>query len=179
MVVRFCGLEYECKKAVKEGNKVTLYMENGGTAEFFGITENAMSVFQFEGGNWYEKPLEDVKTEKIKKSKTDLAAYLEAHPLQWTDGNYYSITEEKQNQLTRVFAVYEIDTALGKQAKLEWNDTGERCREWDKAELSMLASAINERVRPLVKYQQDVEVAIRNASALEELDGIVVDYDTV
>lgn len=119
------------------------------------------------------------KTARIVQTKTDLAAYLEAHPLQWTDGNYYSITEEKQNQLTRVFAVYEINTALGKPAKLEWNDTGERCREWDKAELSMLASAINERVRQLVKYQQDMEVAIRNASTLEELEGIVVDYDMV
>lgn len=44
--------------------------------------------------------LSAAKAARIQQSKTALEDYLEAHPLQWTDGEYYSITEKKQNQLT-------------------------------------------------------------------------------
>lgn len=131
------------------------------------------------GNEYVPTASDESKMDRILQSKSDLNTYLMEHPLLWTDGNYYSITEEKQNQLTRVFAVYEIDLALGKEAKLEWNDTGERCREWSKEELSMLASAINERVRPLVKYQQDKEIEMKNAVTQAELDAIEVNYDEV
>lgn len=130
-----------------------------------------------EIGKSYFPP--EIKEQKILQSKTDLQTYLAKHPLQWTDGNYYTITEQKQNQLTRAFAVYEIDTALGLNPVLEWNDTDEKCREWSKEELSLLASSINQRVRPLVKYQQAKEVEIRNAQTLEELNAITVNYDEV
>ena len=40
------------------------------------------------------------KLERIAESKQQLADYLLAHPLQWTDGQYYAITAEKQQQLT-------------------------------------------------------------------------------
>ena len=53
------------------------------------------------------------------------------------------------------------------------------CREWTLQDLSALAFAIDARVTALVSYQQTQEVAMRNAASREELDAIVVDYDSV
>ena len=118
--------------------------------------------------------LPGLKAQQIAQSKVDLAAYLESHPLQWTDDQQYSITAEKQSQL--------IGTVVAAQADgqpPEWNSTGGVCREWDIAELVALSVAIKNRVKALVKYQQAQEVAMNNAATLEELDSIVVDYDSV
>lgn len=124
-------------------------------------------------------PLDAIKAEKIAQSKIDLAAYLEAHPLQWTDGEYYSITAEKQAQLTSKIMAATMAQTLSTEYNLTWNSTGEVCKAWTLSDLSALAFAIDARVTALVSYQQTQEVAIRNATTQEELDGIVVDYDAV
>lgn len=117
---------------------------------------------------------EEEKTKRIAKSKSDLASYLETHPFQWTDGEYYSITQERQNQLMGTIAAAQID---GQPP--EWNTSGGVCKTWDLTYLCALAVAIKDHVKALVKYQQTQEVAMGNAATMEELDDIVVDYDTV
>ena len=124
-------------------------------------------------------PLDTLKASSIAKSKTDLAAYLAAHPLQWTDGEYYSITAEKQQQLTSKIMAATMAQTLSASYTLTWNSTGEVCREWTLQDLSALAFAIDARVTSLVSYQQTQEVAMRNAATEEELNAIVVDYDSV
>lgn len=124
-------------------------------------------------------PLDALKASSIDKSKTDLAAYLAAHPLQWTDGEYYSITAEKQQQLTSKIMAATMAQTLSASYTLTWNSTGEVCREWTLQDLSALAFAIDARVTSLVSYQQTQEVAMRNAATEEELNAIVVDYDSV
>ena len=123
--------------------------------------------------------LEEAKADKIAKSKTDLADYLETHPLQWTDGEYYSITAEKQQQLTSKIMAATMAQTLSTEYTLTWNSTGEVCKEWTLQDLSALAFAIDARVTALVTYQQTQEVAMRNAATLEDLEAIVVDYDSV
>ena len=123
--------------------------------------------------------LEPLKEQRIQKSKDDLAAYLEAHPLLWTDWNYYSITAEKQAQLTSKIMAATMAQQSGVRYTLTWNSTGEVCKEWTIEDLSALAFAIDARVTALVTYQQTQEVAIRNAQTLDELNAIVVDYDSV
>lgn len=123
--------------------------------------------------------LEIAKTERIKQSKDDLASYLESHPLQWTDGEYYSITQEKQNQLTSKIMAATMAQTLSADYTLTWNSTGEVCKEWTLSDLSALAFAIDKRVTALVTYQQTQEVAMRNATTQEELNAIVVNYDSV
>lgn len=123
--------------------------------------------------------LEEAKADKIAKSKTDLADYLETHPLQWTDGEYYSITAEKQQQLTSKIMAATMAQTLSTEYTLTWNSTGEVCREWTLQDLSALAFAIDARVTSLVSYQQTQEVAMRNAATEEELNAIVVDYNSV
>lgn len=124
-------------------------------------------------------PLDSLKTERIAQSKKDLEAYLASHPLLWTDGLYYSITAEKQNQLTSKIMAATMAQTIGTEYNLTWNSTGEVCKEWTLTDLSALAFAIDARVTALVSYQQKQEVAIRNAATQEDLDAIVVDYDTV
>lgn len=123
--------------------------------------------------------LETLKADRIQQSKDDLASYLESHPLQWTDGEYYSITQEKQNQLTSKIMAATMAQTLSTDYILTWNSTGEVCKQWTLSDLSALAFAIDKRVTSLVTYQQTQEVAMRNASTQDELDAIVVDYDTV
>lgn len=123
--------------------------------------------------------IEPIKQQKIAQSKTDLASYLESNPLQWTDGEYYSITAEKQAQLTSKIMAATMAQTMSQPYTLTWNSTGEVCKEWELSELSALAFAIDARVTALVSYQQTQEVAMRNAQTLEELEAIVVDYDSV
>ena len=150
---------------------------DGETAALFG------AVASYDGakiGDVYAPPASDEnKAARIQQSKTDLANYLAAHPLQWTDGNYYSITAEKQAQLTSKIMAATMAQTLSQPYNLTWNSTGEICTEWTLSDLSALAFAIDQRVTALVSYQQEKEVAMRNAQTQEELDAIEVDYDSV
>lgn len=119
-------------------------------------------------------PLVEAKAARVAQSKADLEIYLDTHPITWTDGQQYSITQERQNQLMGTIAAAQIDGLPP-----EWNTTGGMCRAWDLAELCNLAVAIKNRVKALVKYQQAQEIAINAAQTQEDLDAIVVDYDTV
>ena len=62
--------------------------------------------------------LESLKTSKISQSKITLSTFLSLHPIQWTDGKYYSVTSEKQALLTSNLALYQISTAAGQPFKL-------------------------------------------------------------
>lgn len=118
------------------------------------------------------------KARRIQQSNDDLKDYLLAHPLEW-NGEYYAITQEKQNQLTSKINVAQAKAQLGVPYELKWNTTGEVCVEWELADLLALAFAIDERVSKLVEYQQRQEKKIKNAQTMEELNAIEMDYDTV
>lgn len=119
------------------------------------------------------------KAQRIQLSKTDLAAYLESHPIQWTDGERYSITAEKQQQLTGKILSATLAQQTSTPYSLTWNSTGQVCKEWTLEELGKLAFAIDARVTALVTYQQTQEVAMRDAASLEALEAVEVDYDSV
>lgn len=123
--------------------------------------------------------LGEAKAARIAQSKADLAVYLETHPLPWTDGLEYSITAEKQSQLMGKLFAATIADAKKEPYNLTWNSTGEVCKAWTLADLTALAFAIDARVTALVSYQQHQEVAMRNAATQDELDVIVVNYDSV
>lgn len=125
------------------------------------------------------KTLDEEKAERIAQSKDDLDTYLETHPITWTDGQKYSITREKQQQLTSKILSATLAEQTSTPYTLTWNATGEECAPWSLEDLASLAFAIDARVTSLVSYQQAQEVAIREASTMEELKVIEVDYDTV
>lgn len=126
-----------------------------------------------------EEYLNNVKETKIIQSKEMLASYLEANPLLWTDGQYYSITAEKQAQLTSKLMAASAAQTMSTDYHLTWNSTGEVCKEWTLEDLYALAFAIDSRVTALVTYQQIKEVEIRNAKTIEDVKAITIDYDSV
>lgn len=123
--------------------------------------------------------LEQVREQRIQQSKDDLEGYLEAHPITWTDGKQYSITREKQQQLTSKILSATLAHQTSTPYELTWNATGAECTPWTLEELAALAFAIDARVTALVSYQQAKEVAMQAAATLEELEGVNVDYDEV
>ena len=126
-----------------------------------------------------EQSLEPIKNNKISESKTALSAYLASHPLQWSDGKYYSVTSEKQALLTSHLALYQISASAGQPFKLTWNSTGDECVEWTYEELAALALAIGTYVKPFVSRQQELEIAIKACTTMEELNAIEINYDPV
>ena len=116
---------------------------------------------------------------KVTESKTTLAEYLASHPLQWTDGKYYSVTSEKKALLTSNLALYQISASAGQSFKLTWNSTGDECVEWTYEKLAALALAIGTYVKPFVSHQQELELAIKACATMEELDAIEINYDPV
>lgn len=157
---------------------VTLTVDNGKVVNVE-WDEEAYQKWAEENPETEPDTLTASKIARIQQSKTDLAEYLATHPLQWMDGNYYSITAEKQAQLTSKIMAATMAAQTSIPYTLTWNSTGEVCKEWSLSDLSALAFAIDKRVTALVSYQQTQEVAMRNAETQYELDGIVVDYDTV
>lgn len=128
---------------------------------------------------WQAARLAARKVERIAESKTQLSDYLLCHPMQWTDGQYYAITAEKQQQLTGKIMSATLAAQTGQPYSLTWNATGQECQAWTLENLTALAFAIDARVTSLVSYQQAQEVAMREASTLEALEAIPVDYDSV
>ena len=161
-----------------EGEKLFFQYNGFVTLEEDGsVTPNTQAWEEWKGAQ--SDPLAQAREEKIAQSKADLAAYLAAHPLLWTDGQHYSITAEKQAQLTSKLAVAQAKAAMGVPYELKWNTTEEVCVPWELSDLYDLAFAIDQRVTALVSYQQEKEVEIRSAETQEVLDAIEVDYDTV
>lgn len=113
-----------------------------------------------------EEALEPQKEYKISESKTTLSEYLASHPLQWTDGKYYSVTSEKQALLTSNLSLYQLAVSNGQTFQLKWNTTGNEfefsrfridCVEWrvDRFEQCMDAHSV-------VSCLQKLRVALRD-----------------
>ena len=121
--------------------------------------------------------VDELKEYKINVSKKLLSDWLSNHPYLYSDGNYYSVTEEKQALLNSNLASYERAKAAGIDYTLKWNSTGEECVEWEYKDLLELSLTIAAYVAPKVSIQQSIEVAINNCSTIEEINAIVINYD--
>lgn len=121
--------------------------------------------------------LDDVKEQKIAESKLQLAVWLENHPMQYTDGKYYSVIEEKQSLLNNNLTSFERAEVAGVPYPLKWNASGEECVEWEYADLVALSLTIAGYVAPKVAAQQAVEIEINACETAEQLAEVVIDYD--
>lgn len=119
----------------------------------------------------------------IVKSKTDLQEYIASHPLlsyaKHLEGRYYTVTQDKQQQLTSKLALYTMSTQMGQPYQLTWNDAGSECEPWTFEELSQLAAEMDAYITPLVSAQQRYEVQINNATTKAEMDAVTLDYSAV
>lgn len=128
-----------------------------------------------------ETQFQQNKVNKIALSKTMLAEYLENNPLHSSaHGNVgiYSVTSEKQALMMSQYMTYQIAKSVDPDAKLTWNETGKSCTEWTEEEFLQLILEIKAYVYPLVSFQQQLEEQIANCINQEELDEIVINYNS-
>ena len=145
--------------------------------EIKNIAERTLENCIAEKEKAQEKSLEECKEEKIALSKLMLSEWLANNPMLYSDGDYYSVTEEKQSLLNSNLASYERATAAGIPYPLKWNSTGAECTEWEYTDLTALSLSIAAYVAPKVSTQQAVEVQIRACETKEEVDGVVISYE--
>lgn len=148
-----------------------MYSNDGGTADVDEYYENYASNEQMK------IILENAKMSRIDESKAKLAEWLNANPMLYSDGNYYSVTEEKQTLLNSNLTSYERATSAGIAYPLKWNSTGAECTEWTYEALVGLSLAIAAYVAPKVAAQQAVELEIKACETMEQLNEVVIDYD--
>ena len=121
--------------------------------------------------------IEAHKIKRIQESKILLAKWLNDNPMLYTDGKYYSVTEEKQALLNGNLASYERATKAGIEYPLKWNSTGEECIEWSYDDLLTLSLSIAAYVAPKVAKQQNIELVIKACETMDEINAVVIDYD--
>ena len=126
-----------------------------------------------------ELAIDGIKTACIAKTKADLEDYLASHPYTTEDGKSYSVTFEKQTLLANEIASYQLATAAKQPYQLTWNTTGDECVNFTIEEITVLALAINAYVKPLISYQQAQELAIKEASTIDEVLAVNTDYASV
>ena len=122
------------------------------------------------------------KEKKIQESKELLADWLSNNPIFSTvhnaNGEYYTVTQEKQSQLTQMITLAQLAMSNGSSFKTTWNSTSGVCEDWTIEELTMLSFEIAQYVLPRVKKQQLYEVQIRESTE-EEVESIEIDYATI
>ena len=123
--------------------------------------------------------LGEAKDAKQEQNKAALAAWLADHPLLWTDGKYYGVEEQDQNEMALNLMQYQAAAMASQPAPLEWHAQKEACREFTQEEYLGLSLAISSYVYPYRRYQESVKEAIYAATTQEELDAIVIDYASV
>ena len=145
-----------------EENKLDVYYEN------YSFEDSMKEIFK------------STKTEKITLSKALLAEFLENNPLFSTchnkDGEYYSVTSEKQNFMMNQYLTYQVEKAINPNAKITWNARGDSCDEWAEEEFLQLIVEIKNYVQPIVSYQQLLEEQICACTSTEELEAIEINY---
>ena len=164
---------------IKDGENclVANIFNNKSEDEIKDIAERTLEICIAEKEKAQEKSLEEYKEEKVVLSKLMLSEWLANNPMLYSDGNYYSVTEEKQSLLNSNLASYERATAAGIPYPLKWNSTGAECTEWEYADLTALSLSIAAYVAPKVSTQQAVEVQIRACETKEEVDSVVISYE--
>lgn len=123
--------------------------------------------------------LDALRAAKQEVNKQALADWLAAHPLTWTDGKVYGVTEQDQTEIAINLAQYQLATAAGQPAVLEWHAQKQQCHTFTIEQYTALSLAIAAYVYPYRRYQEQVKAAIYGAKSKEELDAIEIDYSGV
>lgn len=169
----------QCDAYTEMAEAVNSHNNNISDGEYFWTISDLENEYCVTKGELYQivDILDSVKEAKVQQSKEALAEYLASHPMEWIDGEHYSVTEQKQSLLTSNLALYQISVASGSPRELKWNTTGDKCKTWTYENLAALSLAIGDYVQPFVSRQQDLEIQIKNCATMEELDAIEISYE--
>lgn len=142
---------------------------------------------RYDGKNWSHAPapepepvdLATVQQARQTENKAALAEWLAAHPLQWTDGRTYGVTEEDQQEMALNLMQYQVAVQAGQPAVLEWHAQKESCRTFEQSEYVALSLAIADYVYPYLRYQESVKEQIYQAETAQEVSNVKIDYASV
>jgi hypothetical protein len=131
----------ECDAYFEIANAINEHNFSGASGDYYWEIKENDDCFEIVQGDPFptdDSLVKESTQQKITESKATLSEYLASHPLQWSDGKYYSVTSEKQALLTSNLALYQISASAGQPFKLTWNSTGDECVEWAYEELAAL-----------------------------------------
>lgn len=112
------------------------------------------------------------------ENKDNLRQFLLNNPLLWTDGNYYGVTQDDQNEMIADKTAYEFKQSIGQTDwKLEWHNTKHSCREFTVEEFAALLNAIIDFVYPYRKLQETYKEQIYSCTSKEQLIEIHMEYN--
>ena len=166
-------------------NLLQPYLEANGfvniTVEDGVVISVEKNVEAWEAWNAAQPPvdLDALRAAKQDANKAALADWLAAHPLTWTDGKVYGVTEQDQTEMAINLAQYQLAAAAGQPAALEWHAQKQQCHTFTIDEYTALSLAIAAYVYPYRRYQEQVKAAIYAVQGKEELDAIEIDYGSV
>ena len=170
--------EFTTKYNISDIGYAIMYSSDGSTETEETKLDVYYENYSFEDS--MKEIFESTKAEKITLSKVLLAEFLENNPLFSTchnkDGEYYSVTSEKQNFMMNQYLTYQVEKAINPNAKITWNASGDSCEEWTEEEFLQLIVEIKNYVQPIVSYQQLLEERIRACTSVEELEAIEINY---
>lgn len=137
---------------------------------------------QFEeitGRSVYEiTDFESAKERKQNENKKALSKFLHENPIQWTDGQFYGVTEEDQNELALNLNQYQLQVAAGiPDPKLEWHPRHSVCREFTLEEYTALILTVKNFVYPYVQHCQEIKEQIYTAETIDDLKGVEIVYE--
>ena len=169
MQISYAGQSYDCVKAVRDGDKATLYLADGGMVEFAGVSETAWEKFEFEGGSWYQPPLEEVKADKIADlSAACNAAIVAGMDVETTQGTeHFSLEETDQINLTTALTAVQAGAA-----SYPYHADGQLCRMFTAAEIQTIAQASVQHKLYHTTLCNHLLTWARRAETAEELTGI-------
>ena len=123
--------------------------------------------------------MDTLREARQEANKQALADWLAAHPLAWTDGQTYGVTQEDQDELALNLMQYQLAVQARQEAVLEWHAQKPACRVFTVEEYTALSLAIAAYVYPYRRYQETVKAAIWAAESEEEINAVQIDYSTV
>lgn len=169
MQISYAGQSYDCVKAVRDGGKATLYLADGGMVEFAGVSETAWEKFEFEGGSWYQPPLEEVKAGKIADlSAACNAAIVAGMDVETTQGTeHFSLEETDQINLSAALTAVQAGAA-----SYPYHADGQLCRMFTAAEIQSIAQASVQHKLYHTTLCNHLLTWARRAETAEELAGI-------
>ena len=159
---------------------ILLREDDNKTIESILEVDDASYVPPIEEPSETPDPLATLKANQILLTKKNLANYLIKNPLfskcKYEDGRYYTVTSEKQQQLTSKVLMATMYAQIGVPYNLTWNEHDGMCESWELSQLQQLSMEIDAYVTPLVSLQQTMEVKINECSTQEEVLNVNVEY---
>lgn len=176
MKVIYANQSYDCTKAVREGDKALLYLTDSSAVEFVGVADSAWEKFQFEGGGWYQPPLDEVKTSKIVDlSAACNAAIVAGMDVETNQGTeHFSLEQTDQINLTTALTAVQAGAA-----NYPYHADEQLCRMFTAAEIQAIAQASVQHKLYHTTLCNHLLTWARRAETAEELTGISYTADNL